>query len=70
MTTVSDYIDLHTASTKRYLFIGKRQLARMCEEGLFRTAMKSGRGGKTSKWVILRSEVIQYRINNHPNPFR
>ena len=68
MTTTSDYIDLHTASGKKYLPIGKRQLARMCEEGKFKTAFKPGTGGKTSKWLILRSEVLQHRINGHANP--
>jgi hypothetical protein len=66
--TTSDYIDLHTASHKKYLPIGVRQLARMCEEGMFKTAFKPGKGGKTSKWLVLRSEIIQHRINGHANP--
>lgn len=62
-----DYIDLNTA-TKKYLPIGRRQLALMCEQGRFKTAFKPGSGGKTSKWLILRSEVIAHRINGHANP--
>jgi hypothetical protein len=68
-TTPSDYIDLHVAAGKKYLFIGVRQLAQMCADGEFKTAMKIGKGGKTSKWVVSRSEIIQKRINNHPNPY-
>jgi hypothetical protein len=63
-----DYIDLNTASSKKYLPIGRRQLARMCEEGMFKTAFKPGTGGKTSKWLISRTEVISHRINGHPKP--
>lgn len=65
---MSDYIDLHTASSTKYLPIGKRQLARMCEQRLFKTAFKPGTGGKTSKWLISRAEVVQWRINGHANP--
>ena len=65
----SEYIDLHIASSKKYLPIGRRQLARMCEQGMFKTAFKPGTGGKTSKWLVSRAEILQHRINNHPNPY-
>lgn len=65
---MSDYIDLNIASSKKYLPIGKRQLARMCEQGVFKTAFKPGKGGKGSKWMVLRAEIIEHRINGHPNP--
>lgn len=68
MTTTSDYIDLHTASGKKYLPISRRQLAAMCESKVFKTAFKPGKGGKGSKWLILRAEVLQHRINGHANP--
>jgi hypothetical protein len=61
-----EYIDLNTVITKKYLPLSRRQLSELCEQGIFETAFKPGTGGKTSKWVILRSEVIQHRINGHP----
>lgn len=64
----SDYIPLSVVSRKKYLPICTRQLARMCEMGIFKSAFKPGTGGKTSKWVVLKSEVIQHRINNHSCP--
>jgi len=68
MTITSDYIDLNTVSSKKYLPLGRRQLASMCEQGVFKTAFKPGTGKKTSKWLILRAEVIAHRINGHANP--
>ena len=63
----ADYIDLNTA-VKKYLPISRRQMALMCEQGRFKTAFKPGNGGKTSKWLVLRSEILQHRINGHANP--
>ena len=40
----------------------------MCENGVFKTAFKPGTGSKTSKWLILRAEVIQHKINGTANP--
>jgi len=64
--TTSDYIDLNTASGKKYLPISRRRLTVMCQEGIFKTAFKPGSGGRTSKWMVLRAEIIQHRINGHP----
>jgi hypothetical protein len=68
MTSTSDYIDLNTACGKKYLPVSKRRLAQMCLEGKFKTAFQPGAGGKGSKWLILRAEVLQHRINGHANP--
>ena len=64
MLAATDYIDLNTAA-KKYLPISRRHLATMCESGIFKTAFKPGCGGKTSKWLIARAEILQHRINNH-----
>jgi len=66
--TTSDYIDLNTACSKKYLSLSRRQVARMCEMGVFKTAFKPGVGSKTSKWLVLRAEVIQHKINGTANP--
>lgn len=60
---MTDYIDTNTVC-KKYLPISNRQFARMCNEGVFKTAYKPGTGSKTSKWVVARSEVIQHKINS------
>ena len=65
---MTDYIDLHTASQKKYLPICRRQLTNMCEQGVFKTAFKPGKGGRGSKWLVSRTEILQHRINGHPNP--
>jgi hypothetical protein len=64
----SEYIDTFTASKKQFLNLGKRQIARMCEQGIFKSAFKAGTQTKTSKWQILRSEVIAHKINGHSHP--
>ena len=65
----SDYIDVSTASNaKKYLPLSKRQIARMCEMGYFKTAFKPGMGTRTSKWMILRSEILSHKFNNHSQP--
>jgi hypothetical protein len=61
----SDYIEISVAIKKKYLPISKRQLARMCEAGIFKSAFKPGTGGKTSRWKILRSEILAHRLNGH-----
>jgi len=61
----SEYIDISVVIKKKYLPISSRQVARMCESGIFKSAFKPGTGGKTSKWKVLRSEIIQHRINAH-----
>lgn len=65
---MTDYIDLHTVSQNKLLPLGRRQLTQMCEDGLFKTAFQPGKGGRGSKWLVSRSEVLQHRINGHPNP--
>jgi hypothetical protein len=64
----SEYIDLNTASKKQYLNLGRRQIQNMCQQGLFKSAFKAGTQTKTSKWQILRSEVIAHRVNGHFHP--
>lgn len=66
----SDYIDIHTASTRKYLNISVRQIARMCCDGLFKTAFKGGTQGKTSKWQIARAEILSHKCNGHAMPWR
>ena len=64
----SEYIDVNTASKKQYLGLSKRMVALMCQTGIFKSAFKGGTQTKTSKWKILRSEVIAHRINGHFHP--
>jgi hypothetical protein len=65
----SEYIDISTAADKKkYLPLSRRQIARMCEQGVFKTAFKPGVGAANSKWVILRSEVLAHKYNNHSQP--
>ncbi len=64
----SEYIPLSVVANKKYLPASRRTLRQMCEDGVFKSAMKIGRGGKTSKWIVLRSETLQIRINNHACP--
>lgn len=64
----SEYIDIHTASQKQYLNISANAIARLCRDGYFKSAYKPGTQGKTSKWLVLRSEVIAHRINGHARP--
>ena len=61
----SEYIELSVVSRKKYLPLCVRQLSNMCKNGIFKSAFKPGTGGKTSKWMVLRSEVIQHRLNSH-----
>lgn len=63
-----DYITI-SVIIKKFLPVSRRTLARMCEEGVFKTAFKPGNGGKTSQWKVLRAEVIQHKVNAHPNPY-
>ena len=61
----SEYVELSIARKKKYLPLSKRQLARMCETGIFKSAFKPGTGGRGSKWMVLKSELIAHRLNNH-----
>ena len=63
-----DFIDLHTVSAERYLPLSKRALTVLCADRVFKTAFKPGKGGRGSKWLVSRAEIIQHRINGHPNP--
>ena len=58
-----DCIDLNTAC--KYLPLSRRQMAEMCSRGIFKTAFKPGIGGKTSKWMVHRAEIIQHKLNAH-----
>jgi len=61
----SEYIDVATASKKQFLNLSTRHVTRLCAEGFFKTAFKPGTQGRTSKWLILRTEVITHRMNGH-----
>lgn len=69
MGNQSDYIPVSViASHRKYLYpLGRRQVTRMCENGVFKTAYKPGHG-RNAKWVVLASEVIAHKINNHAQP--
>ena len=64
----SEYIPLSVVARKKYLPLTVGRLSQMCVAGVFKSAFKPGAGGKGSKWVVLRSEIIQHRINNHSCP--
>lgn len=62
----SVYIDVHTASDpKKYLPLGRRQIVNLCEQGVFKSAFQPGKGGRGSKWMILRSEILAHKFNQH-----
>lgn len=65
--TASDFITLAIVGQK-YLPLSRPTLVRMCEDGIFKTAWKPGRG-KTSPWRVHRSEVIQHHINFYPEQY-
>jgi hypothetical protein len=64
----SEYIPLSVVARKKYLPLTVQRLAQMCRDGIFKSAFQPGTGGKGSKWLVLRSEVIQRRINGHGCP--
>jgi hypothetical protein len=61
----SEYLELSVISRKKYLPLSRRQLCNLCQEGVFKTAFKPGKGTKTSKWLVLKAEVLQHRLNSH-----
>jgi hypothetical protein len=64
----SEYIDINTAAKKQYLCLSKRMVAHLCQRGFFKSAFKGGTQSRSSKWKILRSEVLAHRINGHFHP--
>jgi len=69
-TINSEYISINIVSKKKYLPLSPSRLTQMCNEGIFKTAFKPGSGGRGSKWLILKSEVLAHRFNGHANPTR
>ena len=65
--TASDYITLAVVSHK-YLPLSRATLTRMCQDRIFKTAWKPGRG-KSSPWRVHRAEVIEHHINFYPEGF-
>ena len=65
---VSELITVSVACKKQYLGLSRREVARLCADGFFKTAFKGGTQGKTSKWQIARTEVLNHRLNGHANP--
>jgi len=61
----SEYIGVSIIAQKKYLNISKRAIQDMCNKGIFKSAYKPGTQGRTSAWKVLRSEIIQHRINGH-----
>lgn len=53
-----------TIIAEKYLEFSRWHVARMCAQGVFKSAHKRGMG-PTSAWRVLRSEVIAHLYNRH-----
>ncbi len=60
-----DWITPRVAAQK-YLMLKVRRIEQMCRERVFPSAHKPGKG-PNAHWRILRSDVINHRMNNHLN---
>ena len=59
--TTHDFISLRVVQ-KEFLPLSRATLVRMCQDKVFKTAFKPGRG-ESSPWRVHRSEVIAHVIN-------
>lgn len=58
---------ISTSNAGKLLGKGDRQVRRMCEAGIFRTACKTGLG-TNSWWQVSKHEILVHVQKSHPHP--